>query len=228
MDQPVFIDGSSVLVEDSPEYVVYQEIHETSKMYMRSEFSIRSVHIPDAEDCDVDVVAIESSWLAVYAPQMCTLSTPLHDPAPFYNQDDDCVMAFVSGTFGPYSWPLPVTAIPYPECEDKFKWFATFLLLGQVDHRLLYFSSHLLSNPRILFKSWIRLQPAMLSIVQRLHCRRVCSLSQLHREWHTEPNCEFLISVLPATHSFSTDLIPELQKWIPQNMHLELTEKLQT
>lgn len=37
VDQPVFIDGASVLVEDSPEYVVYQEIHESSKMYMRSE-----------------------------------------------------------------------------------------------------------------------------------------------------------------------------------------------
>ena len=136
------------------------------------------------------MVAIESSWLAIYASQLCTLSAPLHEPAPFYDKDDDCVMAFVSGTFGPHSWPIPVTAIPYPDGDDRFKWFAFFLILGQVDQRLAEFSSQLLSHPRILFKPWIRLQPALLSIFQELRVKKVASLRDLRREWQSNPDCE--------------------------------------
>lgn len=99
-------------------------------------------------------------------------------------------MAFVSGTFGPHSWPIPVTAVPYPDCEDRFKWFAYFLILGHVDQRLAQFTSDLLSHPRILFKPWIRLQPALLSIVQELRLKRIVTLKDLRREWKLKPDCE--------------------------------------
>lgn len=101
-------------------------------------------------------------------------------------------MAYVSGTFGPHAWPIPVTAIPFPESDDRFKWFAYFLILGQVDTRFADFNSQLISHPRILFKPWIRLQPALLSIVQELRLKRVSCLRELRREWHHDPKCEFL------------------------------------
>ena len=126
---------------------------------------------------------------------MCTLSAPLHDPPPFYDKDDDCVMAFVSGTFGPHAWPIPVTAIPFPESEDLFKWFAYFLILGQVDERFTEFSSQLMSHPRILFKPWIRLQPALLSIAHELRSKKVSCLRDLQREWHHDPECKSDFSV---------------------------------
>ena len=99
-------------------------------------------------------------------------------------------MAFVSGTFGPHSWPIPVTAVPYPENEDLFKWFAAFLLQGLVDKRFEEFSQNLLSHPRILFKSWIRLQPAMLAIVTELRRHQVRNLADLKAEWLKNPNCK--------------------------------------
>lgn len=99
-------------------------------------------------------------------------------------------MTFVSGTFGPHSWPIPVTAIPYPDCDDRFKWFAFFLILGDVDQRFAQFKSHLLSQPRILFKPWIRLQPALLSLVQELRVKKVATLRELRREWQSYPDCK--------------------------------------
>lgn len=175
----------------------------------------------------VDVVAIEASWLAIYAPQMCNLSSPLLEPPPFYDEKDDCVMAFVSGTFGSHLWPLPVTAIPFPECEDRYKWFAYFLLVGQVDRRLLPFVSSLLSHPRILFKSWIRLQPAMLTIVQRLSSRCIASRKLLLREWTADPDCEYsILSFVPIDNILRLDLISELKTWFPENMHHKLNEGL--
>ena len=96
VDDYVFIDPHSALLSEAPEFVVYQEVHETTEMYMRN------------------VVAIEASWLPVYALCLCSLSPPLEDPSPFYDATQDAVMCFVEGTFGPHSWKLPVSVIEYP------------------------------------------------------------------------------------------------------------------
>lgn len=67
MEDPVFLHQGSVLKKALPEFVVYQEIYETNKMYMRG------------------VTAIEPEWLATYVPSMCNLSEPLLSPEPRYN-----------------------------------------------------------------------------------------------------------------------------------------------
>lgn len=67
MEEPVFLHQSSVLKKTLPEFVVYQEIYETNKMYMRG------------------VTAVEPEWLATYVPNLCNLSEPLLDPEPKYN-----------------------------------------------------------------------------------------------------------------------------------------------
>lgn len=64
MEDPVFIHSSCVLRKACPEWVVYQEIYETNKMYMRG------------------VTAIEPEWLPKFAPSLCQLGEPLTDPAP--------------------------------------------------------------------------------------------------------------------------------------------------
>lgn len=35
MEEPIFLHSSSVLKKEMPEWVVYQEVYETNKMYMR-------------------------------------------------------------------------------------------------------------------------------------------------------------------------------------------------
>lgn len=67
MEDPVFLHQSSVLKKCLPEFVVYQEIYETNKMYMRG------------------VTAIEPEWLPIYVPHLCNLSEPLIDPEPRYD-----------------------------------------------------------------------------------------------------------------------------------------------
>lgn len=67
IEEPVFLHQSSVLKKTLPEYVVYQEIYETNKMYMRG------------------VSAIEPEWLSIYVPNLCNLSEPMLDPEPRYN-----------------------------------------------------------------------------------------------------------------------------------------------
>ena len=66
MEDPVFMHLSSVLRKESPEWVVYQEVYETNKIYMRG------------------VTAIEPEWLPTFAPSLCNMSEPLVDPPPWY------------------------------------------------------------------------------------------------------------------------------------------------
>lgn len=58
--------SSCVLRRTSPEWVVYQEVYETNKIYMRG------------------ITAIEPEWLPKFAPTLCHLSEPLVDPPPRY------------------------------------------------------------------------------------------------------------------------------------------------
>lgn len=69
MEEPVFLHQASVLKQTLPEFVIYQEIYETNKMYMRG------------------VTAIEPEWLPIYVPHLCNLSEPLTSPEPRYNPD---------------------------------------------------------------------------------------------------------------------------------------------
>lgn len=50
MDDPVFIHPNSALFKTLPEFVVYQEIMETSKMYMRGNKPVDKSHFDLIED----------------------------------------------------------------------------------------------------------------------------------------------------------------------------------
>ena len=64
MEEPVFMHSSCVLRKSVPEWVVYQEVYETNKTYMRG------------------ITAIEPEWLPKFAPALCNLNEPLLDPQP--------------------------------------------------------------------------------------------------------------------------------------------------
>lgn len=64
MEDPVFMHSSCVLRKISPEWVVYQEVYETNKIYMRG------------------ITAIEPEWLPKFAPTLCHLREPLTDSPP--------------------------------------------------------------------------------------------------------------------------------------------------
>lgn len=173
MEEPVFLHQGSVLRKTLPEYVVYQEVYETNKLYMRG------------------VTAIEPEWLAVYVPSMCNLSDPLTDPEPRYNPQTGKVHCTVTGTFGPQAWPLPNIDIPYPHNLEVYKWFARFILEGKVYKKLEKYKQFLLSQPNIMVKTWAKLQPRTEAIVKALMGKSVYTKKLLDEVFVVEPKCMY-------------------------------------
>ena len=79
---PVYMHSSCVLLHKTPDFVVFQEITETSKLYMRG------------------VCAVEASWLPRIQPDYCTFSPPLEDPPPFFDSTTGTVSCHMTCTYG--------------------------------------------------------------------------------------------------------------------------------
>ncbi|XP_056633373.1 probable ATP-dependent RNA helicase kurz [Diorhabda sublineata] len=174
MEEPVFLHQGSVLKKTLPEFVIYQEIYETNKMYMRG------------------VTAIEPEWLATYVPSLCNLSEPLMNPEPRYNPATGKVHCTVNGSFGQQAWQLPNIEINYPKSINCYKWFAKFLLEGKVFPKLEKYVKILLSQPNIMIKSWAKLQPRTETILKALLSKDCCTKNNLEEAWKENP--QFLLS----------------------------------
>ena len=79
---PVHMNSSAVLLHQLPEFVVFQEITETSKLYMRG------------------VCAVDASWFPRIQPDHCTFSPPLEDPPPFFDDATGTVCCHMTCTYG--------------------------------------------------------------------------------------------------------------------------------
>ncbi|XP_056275402.1 probable ATP-dependent RNA helicase DHX37 isoform X2 [Pseudoliparis swirei] len=139
LDDPVFIHPSSALFKTLPEFIVYQEILETTKMYMRG------------------VSAVEAEWIPELLPQYCHSGAPLDSPPPWFSQSSGTIRCHRASTFYRVGWQLPAVEKEYPDDLERYKLFSRFLLEGQVCPELRKHSSHLLSNPSIMLKSWAKL-----------------------------------------------------------------------
>lgn len=119
MEDPVFLNPSSILRYSHPEWIVYQDIYEhDDKIYLRG------------------ITVIEPEWLPVFSPSQCTFSAPLELPAPRYDSDQGRIVCHMNVTFGRSGWPLPVMELEFPAGIDRFKFFAQFFLSGDVCHPL--------------------------------------------------------------------------------------------
>ena len=139
----------------------------------------------------LDVVSIEPSWLAKYAPQMCTFSKPLEDPKPTYDPTEDCIKCTVHCTYGSHNWLLPDTEIEYPDGMDKYRWFGRFLLEGKI---VDYFGAnvkHLLCQPYVMLKSWSKLKKCTQSLLGSLVSGKICTRKALIERWTNDPKCEW-------------------------------------
>ncbi|XP_003705127.3 putative ATP-dependent RNA helicase kurz [Megachile rotundata] len=174
MEDPVFMHSSCVLRRTCPEWVVYQEVYETNKMYMRG------------------VTAIEPEWLPKFAPSLCRLGEPLIDPPPRYDVGTGKVMCNITGTFGKVGWKLPVMEVEHPLSMAGVKWFACFLLEGKVCSKLQQFVPSLLTTPQSINKSWAKLIPRTQEITQHLLSRGIMSKERLLETW--EEDKSFLLS----------------------------------
>uniref|UniRef100_A0A7N8XR10 RNA helicase n=1 Tax=Mastacembelus armatus TaxID=205130 RepID=A0A7N8XR10_9TELE len=174
MDDPVFIHPTSALFKTMPEFVVYQEIMETTKMYMRG------------------VSAVEAEWVPQLLPQYCHFSPPLESPPPRFCSSTGTIRCHRSSTFFRVGWQLPAVEMEYPDGLERYKLFARFFLEGQVCPKLKKNCSHLLSNPSIMLKTWAKLQPRTEAVLGALVSKRVDSRHALLTIWKTED--KFLLS----------------------------------
>lgn len=174
LDEPVFIHPSSALHKELPEFVVYQEIMETTKMYMRG------------------VCAVQPDWIPKLLPRYCHFSGPEQSPAPWYCTLSGKVKCQQTSTFFRVGWKLPAIEMDYPEGLELYKLFAKFLLEGRVCPKLLPQSTCLLSSPATMLKTWAKLQPRTESLLGALVSEKVDNRDALQAAW--KKNEKFLLS----------------------------------
>ncbi|KAG8039658.1 hypothetical protein G9C98_000387 [Cotesia typhae] len=165
METPVFMNSCSVLRKEKPEWVVYQEIYETNKIYMRG------------------VTAIEPEWFYKFAPTLCRMSEPLDDPAPTYHPQTGKIFCYMSGTFGRAAWQLPTMELEYPLNINGIKYFARFFLEGKVCPKLEKFVGTLLGTPSSVNKSWAAVLTRTIAITNALLSKEVMSKDKLLEAW---------------------------------------------
>ncbi|KFQ67685.1 putative ATP-dependent RNA helicase DHX37, partial [Phaethon lepturus] len=169
LDDPVFIHPSSILFKQLPEFVVYQEIVETTKLYMKG------------------VSAVEPEWIPALLPPYCHFGKPLENPPPSYCRETGRIRCHRPSVFYRVSWQLPAVEVDYPEGIDRYKYFARFLLEGKVIEKLSSYSRCLLSSPLIMLKTWSKLQPRTESLLQALVAENCDNRDALLAAWKKNP-----------------------------------------
>uniref|UniRef100_A0A8C3NGN2 Activating signal cointegrator 1 complex subunit 3 n=1 Tax=Geospiza parvula TaxID=87175 RepID=A0A8C3NGN2_GEOPR len=169
LEDPVFIHPSSVLFKELPEFVVYQEIVETTKLYMKG------------------VSAVEPEWIPALLPPYCHFGKPLENPPPSYCPGTGRVRCHRPSVFYRVGWQLPAVEVDYPPGIDRYKHFARFLLEGKVIKKLSSYSQCLLSSPLIMLKTWSKLQPRTEALLQALVKENCDNRDALVAAWKKNP-----------------------------------------
>ncbi|XP_040272163.1 probable ATP-dependent RNA helicase DHX37 isoform X1 [Bufo bufo] len=169
LEDPVFIHPNSSLFKQLPDFVVFQEILETTKMYMKG------------------VSSIEPEWIPALLPQYCHYGDPLEDPPPFYCEATGRVKCHRQSTFYRVGWQLAAVEVDYPEGLERYKYFAKFLLEGKVIKKLGSYNSILLSSPVTMLKTWAKLQPRTEILLKALVSEKADNLSSLLAAWKNDP-----------------------------------------
>jgi ATP-dependent RNA helicase DHX37/DHR1 len=152
LEDPIFIHPSSVLFKDLPEYVCYVEMAETSKMYMKG------------------VCAVESTWLPIYLSNQCKFEKPIvndattttsdfnndEDQKPRFDSNKGVVVCHRESMFGKVMWHIKAVEVEFPPSLDLYKWFAKFLLDGEVIDGMRKYQSVMLASPSTMLKSWAK------------------------------------------------------------------------
>lgn len=58
---------------------------------------------------------------------------------------------------GQAGWSLPQAEIEFPDIDQKYCWLGFFILSGEVFSQLQQFRQHLLCEPDLILKPWMKL-----------------------------------------------------------------------
>lgn len=168
-EDPVFIHPSSTLFELLPNYITYNEMVHSSKLYMKG------------------VVEIEPEWLPAFSETLCCFSDPCEEPPPTYDSYKDKIYCHMEVTFGPWQWHLPAVKMEMKNEFLKYSWFCFFFLDGQVCPVIRSYKEHYLSQPSIILKSWAKMLPRTRYLLQAIIAQEVDSRKTLQNAWKKDP-----------------------------------------
>ncbi|CAI2349387.1 unnamed protein product [Caenorhabditis sp. 36 PRJEB53466] len=186
----VFIDPCSVLFSEEPEFVIYQELVQVNEKKLMTA-----------------VCAVDREWLSRLAESHCHFGEQDKNQEPEYDPRKDCVVKTVKVTFGPSKWELPPENRPIPYDILMYRYFALFLLDGQVFTPLEQFKSKLLAPPTTMVKSWAKLQQRTEKLLNALIDKETTSRAAVKEVWLTNENW----------------LLEEYLEWVPESLHQQVS-----
>ncbi|VDM57221.1 unnamed protein product [Angiostrongylus costaricensis] len=185
----VFIDPSSVLYTDEPDYVIYQQV-----VQMKDRLCMQVLMMVDHE------------WLTRLAENYCDFSPVDPEEAPRYDAVKDQIVKRVEVTFGPLKWSLNPVDRPVPNDIMLYRYFAQFLLAGEYVPKML-------APPTTMVRSWAKLQKRTETLLNALVSKEV--ESRLIAEWHKNEDYlleEYLEWLPESLHGQVTVMWPPMKR----------------
>ncbi|EAS00609.2 DEAD/DEAH-box helicase (macronuclear) [Tetrahymena thermophila SB210] len=165
----VFINSTSFLIKNQPDFIVYTDIMETKKKYMNN--------ITIVEDVSL-----------LYKYDYRTTNRKLqyvYEPKPFYSKKKNQLVILGKSTFGKRKWDLPTFETTFQEESiEKYCWFARCLLEGQVLDFFKACKSLYQFDPQIIKSS--NLQPKVQAIVNKLKNNQIDNSQKLVKKWESD------------------------------------------
>ncbi|VDO42499.1 unnamed protein product, partial [Onchocerca flexuosa] len=164
----VYIDPSSILFKDEPDWVLYHEIVERKdKKYMQN------------------VICVEENWLPRLANTYCHFK-PIKEVEPRYDPATDNIVIFMNGTFSDMHWPLGRVEQPLPVNINLYRYFAQFFLDGSICPSLAPYADKLLLSPSTMTKPWAKLQLRTEKLLNALIEYEVTNRNRLLEVWRNK------------------------------------------
>ncbi|KAG9440164.1 hypothetical protein H6P81_020329 [Aristolochia fimbriata] len=201
VNETVFLHRWSSVSSSAPEFLVYNELLQTKRPYMHG------------------VTRVKSDWLVKYAKSMCTFSSPLADPKPYYDPLEDQVFCWVRPTFGPHIWQLPATSVPIKDELLRVSVFASALLEGKVLPCVKIAQTFLAAPVASLLRPEAYGQRRVGNLLHKLHnkSRTIDSRAKLRTFWDEKPD-ELRLEIQQWFHKSFHDKFEDL--WV--KMHQEI------
>ncbi|KZV18868.1 hypothetical protein F511_31707 [Dorcoceras hygrometricum] len=190
--ETVFLHRWSSVSKSPPELLVYNELLYSKRPYIHGATSVKS------------------NWLVKYAQPLCSFSAPLSDPKPYYDPITDQVFSWVTPTFGPHLWQLPLHSLPVKDNFHRAVVFACSLLEGQVLPCLKAVRKYLAVSPSSILKpeAWGLKRVGNLLSKMSWRGRVIDSCTKLRNLWNENP----------------AELFPEIRDLFQGGFHMQFEE----
>jgi ATP-dependent RNA helicase DHX37/DHR1 len=206
-------------VRPCPKWIIFDQVQSKQEnLGVEGDLIVQRISQDGTERKWMKIVSsIDAKWLNSLCKPQVNQGSLLSLPEPRYVPEEDSVIGFISPTFGPKFWELPVCEITLAK-EEAVPWFARALLEGQITSpssskdlfKLL--CGYLETKPSAVTKSWAKGQPRVINLLNELALADIYTKSSLLQKWKAEPKY-LLSSYLLWVPSILHDKICEL--WPP-------------